>query len=322
MSGDRIAIIIVNYRTPHLVCDCLDSLADPAARLDLRVFIGDAESGDGSVQAIHAHITQRGYDWAECAPIGKNGGFAYGNNAIYQRQVAPDASFGYVHFLNPDTVIRPGAVDRLWEFLRDHPDAGIAGSQLLNPDGSLAASGFRFPVPWREFFRGLCFGPADRLVPSGVIPMLKLRETQQVDWVSGASFMARRSLLDEVGLMDDGFFLYFEETDLMTRARRAGQQVWFVADSLVVHYEGQSTGLRPGEPPPEAKPISPIWLQSRRRYLRRHHGAAGLWAGNALFLLGNTLHRVQARLRGKHQPQPPHLWRDYLARDGNSGKGG
>ncbi|MDO5706578.1 MAG: glycosyltransferase family 2 protein [Paracoccus sp. (in: a-proteobacteria)] len=312
MSGVRIAIIIVNYRTPDLVRDCLDSLVEPAARLGLRVFVGDADSGDGSTAIIRDHIAQQGYDWAECHDIGRNGGFAYGNNAIYRRSVQPDPSFGYIHFLNPDTVIRPGAVDRLWEFLRDHPSAGIAGSRLEDPDGTLRAYGFRAPVPWREFFRGLRFGPVDRLVPSGAIKIENLSRTQQVDWVTGASFMATRAVLDDVGLMDDGYFLYFEETDLMTRARQAGYEVWHVADSHVVHLAGQSTGLRSGDRPAAPKPVSPIWLQSRNRYLRKHHGRAGLWAGTALYLAGDALFRVQSVLRGQRGRSAPHLWRDYL----------
>lgn len=322
MPGDRIAIIIVNYRTPGLVCDCLDSLAETAARLDLRVFVGDGDSGDGSVQIIGGHIARQGYHWADCHAIGRNGGFAYGNNAVYRRSVQPDPDFGFVHFLNPDTVIHPGAVDALRQFLTDHPRAGIAGSLLLDHEGAPAASGFRFPKPWREFFRGFNFGPADRLVPSGSIPIHHLPATRQVDWVSGASFMARRDMLDRIGLMDDGFFLYFEETDLMARARKAGYEVWFVAESVVVHLEGQATGVRLAEEPRQAKPVSPIWLKSRRRYLRRHHGALGLWAGTALFLVGDTLHRIQARLRGRGGNRPPNLWRDYLSRGGDAERRG
>ena len=110
---------------------CLDSLASEVRAgadengMEIRAFVGDAQSGDGSVESIGAHIAARGYGtWALCYDIGRNGGFAYGNNAIVAEHVAPDPSFTHVHFLNPDTYIRPGAVRALAGFLSAHPRAG------------------------------------------------------------------------------------------------------------------------------------------------------------------------------------------------------
>lgn len=277
----------------------------------MRVFIGDADSGDNSVTLIQDYIAAEGIGkWAQCFGIGRNGGFAYGNNEIFRRFVAPDPSFTHVHFLNPDTYIRPGAVTALVRFLEAHRGAGVAGSRLENPDGSPQSCAFRFPAPWREFFRGACSSVLDRLVPSSVVTIPTPTTTQEADWVSGASFMMPRRVLDDVGLMDDGYFLYFEETDLMARVRRHGLSVWHVHDSRVVHLEGQSTKQHSEQP--EVRRASPIWLQSRARFLRKHHGRSGAALGNFLFLSGNIVYLLHRTVRGRPVQNPLHVWRDYL----------
>lgn len=314
----KIAVVIVNYRTPDLVKECLASLEGTARDIDLSVFIGDAESSDGSVESINAFIAEKNMAWASCFAIGRNGGFAYGNNAIIKRRVLPDADFSHVYFLNPDTYIRPGAVHALVSFLQDRPQAGVAGSRLEDPDGSPQSSGFRAPAPWREFFRGARLGLMDRLVPRASIPIFDLSSDCEVDWVSGASFMVRRDVLDDIGLMDPGYFLYFEETDLMTRARAAGYEVWHVADSRVVHLAGQATGVRTDQQGSSAKPLSPFWLASRSRYMRKHFGRLGPARADAFFLAGDLVYRLHSILRGRAIENPPRMWRTYLAaRDGN-----
>jgi len=305
-----IAVVIVNYRTPDLVMDCLRSLAgEVAAGQDLRVFVGDADSGDGSFARISEFIRDAGLDWARCLEIGVNGGFAYGNNFLLGTCVLPDPAHSHVHFLNPDTVVHPGAVAALARFLDAHPDAGVAGSRLENPDGSPRSFAFRFPAPWREFFRGARFSVLERLVPSSRLSLTGLDRPTPVDWVTGASFMMPRAVLERVGAMDARYFLYFEETDLMARVRKAGLTVWHVPESRVVHLAGQSTGHRPGE---RGKPLSPHWLRSRSRFLRTHHGAAGQVLGTVLFLAGDLFYRLRCLMLLRKAGNPPGMWRDYL----------
>ena len=314
----NVAIVIVNYKTPDLVVDCLVSLREVAQSLDLSVFIGDAESEDGSVDIISDFIKAEALTWAHCFAIGRNGGFAYGNNAVLTRYVLPDPDVTHVYFLNPDTYVRSGAVEALVSFLQVHPAAGIVGSRLENPDGSPRSFGFRAPKPWREFFRGARLGALDRLVPQAAIKTEDLRTDRRVDWVTGASFMVRRDLLDDIGLMDDGFFLYFEETDLMTRARNAGYEVWHVAASRVVHLAGQATGVRT-DGKGGVQPLSPFWLTSRDRYMRKHFGRFGPARANVCFLAGDLLYRLHRLLRARPIENPPEMWRAYLsAKSGGS----
>lgn len=309
----KIAVVIVNYCTPVLAVDCLASLASEAeSMLDIRAFVGDAASGDGSGEIIREAIKTHGWsDWALCYDIGTNGGFAFANNHIVTHSVLPDPSFEYVHFLNPDTYIHPGAVRVLARFLAAHPNAGAAGSRLENPDGTPRAYGFREPAPWREFFRGARLGLFNRLVPSATVTITGLDETWPVDWVSGASFMVPRKVINTIGLMDSEFFLYFEETEFMARIRDAGWTVWHISDSRVVHLAGQATGVRADSGQPA--PLSPHWLASRRRYYRLRYGRFGGALANAAYLMGDLVYRTHQLVRFRRPKNPPRLWASYLS---------
>lgn len=306
-----VAVVIVNYKTPELVKACLDSLVgEQGPDMRLKVYVGDADSQDGSVEIVSRHIAERALDFCSCFPIGTNGGFAYGNNFIVEHKVLADPEVDYVHFLNPDTYVRPGAVGALVAALRAHPQAGAAGSRLENPDGSLRAYGFRFPAPWREFFRGARLSALDRLVPGATIKIPDLLETRRVDWVTGASFMMPRAVIDRVGLMDPAYFLYFEETDLMSRLDGAGYEVWHVAESRVVHLQGSATGVKSDEP---VKRVPPYWYQSRFKFFHDRYGRTRATLANVAFLAGDLLYRLHRLSRRQPIEDAPFLWRDMFA---------
>jgi N-acetylglucosaminyl-diphospho-decaprenol L-rhamnosyltransferase len=305
-----IAIVIVNYKTPELVKECLASVArEQGGGLRFKAYVGDADSGDNSVAIVGDYIKAHALDFAECFDIGVNGGFAFGNNYIVEHRVQDDPEVDYVYFLNPDTYVRPGAIAALIRALRAHPKAGIVGSRLENPDASPRAYGFRFPSPWREFFRGARLPLADRLLPAA-IKIENLEEEREVDWVTGASFMMPRRVLDQVGLMDARYFLYFEEVDLMSRVRAAGYEIWHVPDSRVVHLAGQATGMRSDSAP---KRVPSYWYESRFKFFRDRYGWAGAMLANILFLAGDLLYRLHRIARGKPRENVPFLWRDMMA---------
>jgi len=305
-----VAVVIVNYKTPELVKACLDSLVgEQTPDLRLKVYVGDADSRDGSVEIVSRYIAEKGLDFCSCFAIGTNGGFAYGNNYIVEHKVLDDADVDYVHFLNPDTYVRPGAIKALVEVLKMHPKAGVAGSRLENPDGSLRAYGFRFPAPWREFFRGARLSALDRLVPGAAVKIPDLGDTRLVDWVTGASFMMPRGVIDRVGLMDPDYFLYFEETDLMSRVRRAGYEVWHASDSRVVHLQGSATGVKSDAP---VKRVPAYWYQSRFKFFRDRYGLLRAVLANLAFLAGDLLYRAHRTLRRQPIEDAPFLWRDMF----------
>lgn len=314
----RLWIVIVNYRTPELALDCLRSLVPQVDALNNgRVVVIDNASGDDSVAKLQSAITQNGWsNWAEVMPLDRNGGFAYGNNAGIRAALASPDRVDYVMLLNPDTLVRDGAIGALVGFMKSHSRAGIAGSLLENADGGTDCSAHRIHSPLSELDAGARLGLLSRLLHRHVVSDPSRSEAHQCDWVSGASLIMRRAVLEDIGLMDDGYFLYFEEVDFCFRAKRVGWQVWYVPQSRVMHLEGAATGIRA-----VAKRRPKYWYDSRRRFFVKQYGVPGLvvadlfWAiGRATFLLRRLL-----RLSGGQSAHDPKwfmfdlLWGDLCA---------
>lgn len=268
----RVGIVIVNYKTAELVVDCLRSLAvELEAGDDFGVVVVDNDSGDGSLETMRDAVDANGWGgWCEVVDAERNGGFAFGNNVGTRRVLAWDRPAGAVHYLNPDTYVRPGAVRALAAFLEAHPKAGIVGSQLENPDATVRRGAFRFPSAMSEIEGQLRFGPVSTLLSRWVVAPPAPEGAWQPGWVTGASMMVRRDALDAAGLFDDEYFLYFEETDLCLRVARAGWEIWQEPASRVVHLVGQSTGVNRKDEKPRPKPA--YWHDSRRRYFEKNYG--------------------------------------------------
>src|SRR5262249_6842264 len=154
--------------------------------------------------------TNRWSSWVTLIEAPRNGGFAYGNNLAFQRAY-DDGPPAYFHMLNPDTRIFKGAIGALLHFLETHPNAGIAGSGLGDLDGNDLPFAFRFPSVVSEFEHGLQFGLVRRMLQPWVVALEGCAEPQLVDWVSCASMMIRREVLDSIGGLDENYFLYFED---------------------------------------------------------------------------------------------------------------
>ena len=305
-------IVIVNYRTADLVIDCLRSLAPQVGDLGGgRVVIADNASGDGSAGKIAAAIEAAGWtSWAAVLPLPKNGGFAYGNNAGIRTALGVASPPDHVLLLNPDTVVRPGALRALVAFMAAHPEAGIAGSLIENPSGSVDRSAHRIPSPLGELEGTARLGVLSRLLQRySVSPPLR-NEAHACDWVSGASMLIRRPVLEQVGLLDEGYFLYFEEVDFCCRARNAGWQVWYVPESRVLHLEGAATGIRA-----VAKRRPAYWYDSRRRFFVKHHGLAGLLLADLFWALGRLsflAREAMGLIRQRGYADPQHFMFDML----------
>jgi N-acetylglucosaminyl-diphospho-decaprenol L-rhamnosyltransferase len=236
---DNTWIVIVNYRTADLVIDCLSSLFTQVADLSGgRVVVVDNASGDGSVAKLTAFIEREGWSsWAMVVQLDRNGGFSFGNNAGIRLALSATEPVEYLMLLNPDTVVRPDAVKALVHFMKVHPGAGIAGSQLENVGGGLDSSAHVFPSPLSELDSGARLGVLSRILRRHAVTIPPRTLAHSCDWVSGASMMVRRQVLAEIGWMDEDFFLYFEEVDYCRRAQQAGWECWYVPDSRVVHLE-------------------------------------------------------------------------------------
>ena len=139
------AVVIVNYRTPGLVVDCLHSLEAEAITLGLRVVVADNASDDDSASILRETIRKEEWLWAEVLPLERNGGFAFGNNAAIRLLLASENAPDYVWLLNPDTIVCPGAAAALIDFLDGNSAVGIAGGRLEDSDGTPQTAAFRFP---------------------------------------------------------------------------------------------------------------------------------------------------------------------------------
>lgn len=279
-----LAVIVLNYRTYDLTVDCLASLSaevDPG----VRVVVVDNASGDGSAERIEAAIAARGWGgWAAVVRAPSNGGFAAGNNVGIR---AADAA-AYL-LLNSDTVVRPGALGALRDALRDHPDAGVIGSGILTPDGELAYSSFRYPVPISELIRAANTGPITRAL-SRFDPILPLvDEPREAEWVSFAAVVLRRATIDDVGLLDDGYFMYWEDVDYCRRVRAAGWNVLYWPRARIVHLEGGSSTMSDGQ----RKRAPRYYYEARARYFAKWYGRGGLWIANCLWHAGRAIALVR-----------------------------
>jgi GT2 family glycosyltransferase len=274
-------VIIVNYQTAELTLQCLDSLKTDIEG-SISAAIIDNSSGDASVARITETIERQGWQhWASVVPLDRNGGFSAGNNAGIRLALAFEPASDYVLLLNPDTIVKSQSIASLIEFMDRHPRIGIAGSSLEDGDGRPQCSAHRFPTPGGELLVGARLGLLDRLMPRRVLSPPIQSEPHPCDWVSGASMIIRREVFEQIGLLDEGYFLYFEEVDFCFRARKAGWDVWYVPQSRVVHLEGASTGIRA-----QKKRRPAYWYNSRRRFFLKSYGIVGLLIADCLWAVG------------------------------------
>lgn len=311
-SAGRLEVVIVNYRTGPLVIECLASLAPEVDTVPgTRVVVVDNVSGDGSAEQIEAAIRARGWArWARLHRSPRNGGFSYGNNQALRPRLMSRTLPDYVLLLNPDTTARPGALAGLVAFMDRRPDAGVAGARVLDPDGSVRRSAFRFHSALGELLAGARLGPLSRLLEPWVVAPPPRDEVHLTDWVSGACMIVRREALETVGLMDEGYFLYYEEMDLCRRARDAAWACYYAPVADVVHLCGQSLGATPEER--RRGPAPAYRFVSRRRYFRKHHGPLYARLADVAWALGFASFRVRQALQRKPEEDPPRLWRDFV----------
>lgn len=316
LGAPRVAVVIVNYRTPELALRAAASLeCERAALPGLRVVIADGGSGDGSAEKLAEGVKDPALaGWVEALPLAINGGFGWANNQAMLRLMQGEDAPEFIYILNPDTLVEPGAAMALAEHLRNHPRAGAAGSLLLHQDFTPSGSAFRFYSPWSELVRGARMGKLGRLL--GIPPTLIVSDVAvEADWATGASVMFRAAALRESGLFDTGFFLYYEEGELMWRMRKAGWSVWFVPESRVRHIGGASTGLAYNRKDLKIGPALPrYWFASRRRMFARTRGRGATVQAGLLWLAGHWLFLLRRAIGGVRDERPSlREARDFLA---------
>lgn len=249
-----LSIIVVSWNTRDLLIQCLSSIFTYPPTDSFDVWVVDNASEDGSNEAVIRHFPQ-----TNLIENDSNVGFATANN-----QVIHNSKGEYLLLLNPDTEVKPGALETLIQFMDQHKEVGAVGPRLQNSDGSIQVSCYLAPTLMREFWR---LFHLDVFWDYSSYPMFEwdLATAREVEVIQGACLLLRRIALDQVGLLDEDYFIYSEEVDLCVRLRRAGFHLFWIPQAEVVHYGGRSTEQVQAE-------MFIHLYRSKVLYFRKNHG--------------------------------------------------
>jgi len=276
-----LSIVIINWNVRDLLRRCLLSLDQGLATVDCRlaceVIVVDCASSDGS-----AGMVRREFPWVRLIASEENLGYARGGNLG-----AAQATGRYLLLLNPDTEVVGDALSTMVRYMDQHPSVGAVGPQLRYPDGTLQSSRRRFPTLATAFCESTLLQqwfPDNRVARRYYLDDRPADVPQPVDWLVGAALMIRRETWQQVGPLDEGFFMYFEELDWCRRCRVAGWEIHYLPAAQVIHHEGKSS-----EQVAAARTIR--FQRSKIRYFRKYYGAS--WAlVIRLFLLGTFVFQL------------------------------
>ncbi|KIN61602.1 Glycosyl transferase, group 2 family protein [Sulfitobacter noctilucae] len=307
-SNPSVLVIVLNYRTAKMTLRAVEAaLVDMPSGAEL--VIVDNASADGSAEVLAQAVTERGWDAQGrvrlmLSPV--NGGYGAGNNIGLRSTMSDGSAPDYFYLLNSDAFPDAGCLPALVAHLEATPSAGLVGSHVRGEDDVAHTTAFRFPTIAGEFEAAARTGPISRLLRGSIIAPDLPQATTRVDWVAGASVLIRAAMLDEVGLFDETFFLYFEETDLIRRGAAAGWECWYMPDAKVVHIGSVSTGMKGWARVPD------YWFASRQHYFVKNHGRAYAAAALAAKLAGGAIHNLRSMLSGSERHDPPGFYRDLL----------
>ncbi len=312
ISFVKTLIVIVNFRTPDLVVNCINSISlEIKERKDVRVVVIDNFSQDDSEEIISNSIEKNDYsNWCEFRALKKNGGFAWGNNQAIGSYLNKSNPPEYIWLLNPDTLVLPDALINLENILNTYPDIGIVGSRIENADGSIRSSAFRFHSSLGELENALSIGFVSSILRNHIVAPKPQNEFMETDWVSGASMMVRKEVFDYIGLLDEEYFLYFEETDFCLRASRSGFKTYYVPESRIIHFVGKSTAVTGEQAVYKRRPK--YWFDSRKLFFTKNYGRMTFHLANLFWIFANPLGSIYKYVRKKENSNPPYLWLDFV----------
>jgi N-acetylglucosaminyl-diphospho-decaprenol L-rhamnosyltransferase len=301
----KTAIIIINFKTPDLTIDCLQSLLETTGFDSFDAVVIDNNSKDDSLNLIQEYTQSVGQGLPvdiQASPA--NNGFSAGNNLGIN-----SCDSEYILLLNSDTIVRPGAIELLVKTLDDNPQMGLASPRLEWPGGTPQESCFRFHRPINELIRSAATGPITKLLKRYEVPLRVSGEIVYPEWTSFACVLIRRKVFDDIGLLDKGFFMYFEDVDFCKRAREAGWNIIHNPEAHVVHLRGGSSPVK--SQAAKKKRLPRYFYESRTRYYYKHFGRGGLLAANLLWHLGWLVAMTRKLINRGYQPNIcERQWRD------------
>ncbi len=283
-----VSTIIVNYNTAALLPEAINALRHASLHLTVQTIIVDNASRDDSIACIRKNFQ-------ECILIEnqQNIGFGRANN-----QALPLATGRYVLLLNTDAFVSPDTLEKTVEYMDSNPQCGILGVKLTGRDGIRQPSARNFPTPWNRF---LARTGLNRLFIKGRMVDDMNRDhssIQRCDWVPGCYYLIRKSVIEQIGLFDPRYFLYYEEVDHCFSAKKAGWQVVFYPHTTVVHIGGESAKSE-GEITQSGRQLEVLQIESELLYFRKNCGITGVWLNVALTSLADIIILIKRILKLK-----------------------
>jgi N-acetylglucosaminyl-diphospho-decaprenol L-rhamnosyltransferase len=305
-------IVTVNYKTSRMVTDLVLSLTAEIYKMgNTHMVIVDNASGDDSVEYIQDFIEKNSITWVTVIANQRNAGYAAGNNLAIRSIVKKGIDVERIWFLNPDTKVKTKAGTELIKAMNDW-NLHIVGSRLEDDDGTLQCSHFNFPGIISELSQGLRLGVFDKLVKKYLVRTEPSIIPIQTDWLSGASFMVSKTYIEKIGLMDEDYFLYFEEVDFFLQGKRKKMHCWYIPSSRVFHAVGASTGISDHRKKAPRRPQ--YWFDSRRRFFLKNYGALTLFCCDLFFIIGYTTWLLRNKLFNSagSNTEPPNFLKDFI----------
>ncbi|MFA6391383.1 MAG: glycosyltransferase family 2 protein [Patescibacteria group bacterium] len=234
-----LSIIILNYKSEGLVRYCIKNILKSNIGLEYEIIVVDNASPNGGVEKLKIE-----YPAIRFIELKENNGFSAGNNAGIKA-----AKGKYISIMNPDIVVSPGSFEKLVDFMDRNSDVGCSGPKLLNPDGTIQNSCLRFPTGIMPLYRRSPLGKSSsgqRYLKHYLMHDFDHNSNIPVDWLFGACIIARKSAIDDVGLLDEKYFLYIGDTDWCRMFWEKGYKVYYVAESKMIHYHHRESAANPG----------------------------------------------------------------------------
>jgi N-acetylglucosaminyl-diphospho-decaprenol L-rhamnosyltransferase len=283
-----ISVVLISYNTAELLSECLKRIEESTAGLRREIIVVDNASRDRSVELVKARHPQ-------CRLIANaaNLGFARAVNQALQY-----ATGRYLLLVNPDALVGPDTIAKTVAYMDAHDNCGVLGVKNVSPSGQLHPSARYFPTPWNTFVQRA--GLERFFSRLGTVDDMGWdhASVRHCDWVPGCYFLVRRAVIDEVGLFDPRYFLYYEEVDHCLAAKKAGWDIVFYPDAQVIHIGGQSAKsegegilVRTG---PE---LEALRVESELLYFRKNHGVLGVWLSVLLTTLANAIVALKRLLK-------------------------
>lgn len=286
----KISVIIVSFNTCNILHNCIDALLKNSIPFNLEIFVVDNNSSDNSKEMVKKHFKQ-----IILIENSINNGFAAANNQAYQK-----ATGDYIVLLNPDAYVKPGAIGNAIKFMESHPDCGLCGGRLVNSNEVLDPSARRFPNSLYKFFTisGLSDNySSSRFFGRGDFKYFDHKSIKEVDWVPGTFSICRRKTLNQLGLFDERFYMYFEETDLCLRIKRTGWKIYFIPQAEVTHLGGACSKTRKDlKFDSSGSQVLKFRMRSEYIYFRKNYGILSVLS-NAGVEVGWHLLRYLANIR-------------------------